>query len=99
MKLLISKAIQKKLLEKHNVSPKEVFECFFNRTHSFLIDKREEHKTDPITKWFVSETDVGRKLKVCFIETKDGIAIKTTFEPKPGVISLYFKVAKEEIEQ
>ncbi|ACK45315.1 hypothetical protein TUM4637_09270 [Shewanella hafniensis] len=97
MQFYISRAVRQKLHEKHQVSDKEIFECFFNRTHSFLTDTREDHLTDPITKWFISETDLGRQLKVCFIERGvESIEIKTAYEPSTtNAINVYYKIAKE----
>jgi uncharacterized DUF497 family protein len=36
-----------KLLEKHNVTTKEVSECFANSEAIYIIDETEDHKTDP----------------------------------------------------
>ena len=92
----MSNAVSLKLRDKHKVSNKEIFECFFNRTHSFLTDTREEHLTDPITKWFIAETDLGRQLKVCFIQRDDVIEIKTAYEPSTSkAIEIYYRIAKE----
>ena len=96
MRFIMSTAVRLKLRDKHNVSNKEIFECFFNRTHSFLMDTREEHLTDPITQWFISETDLGRKLKVCFVQRDDVIEIKTAYEQStPRAIDIYYRIAKE----
>jgi hypothetical protein len=50
---------------------------------------REEHVTDPPTRWFVAETDVGRLLKVMFMQTNEGIVIKSAYEPSEAVIRIY----------
>ena len=66
---LISARVRQKLADKHNVVPAEVEQCFLNFNGSqFLEDEREEHRTDPSTKWFISETDSGRLLKICFMK-------------------------------
>lgn len=91
MRLKMSNAVSQKLRDKHNVSNKEIF-----RTHSFLTDTREEHLTDPVTKWFIAETDLGRKLKVCFIQRDNVIEIKTAYEPSTATtIEIYYRIAKE----
>ena len=94
MTLIISVEIEKKLLKKHNVQEHEVHECFANRTGKFLIDTRDEHKTDPATHWFIAETDYGRKLRIYFVPrpNKNGgidIYLKTALEPKQHHIDLY----------
>lgn len=95
MSLIFSKAIIAKLQDKHGVNKDEVAECFLNRDGGLLIDTREEHHSDPPTKWFVAETDMGRVLKVCFIQHSDGkIIIKTAYEPNKSVIAIYDKYAR-----
>lgn len=63
--------IDNKLDAKHGVSLDEIDQCFENKCGFFLVDDREDHKTDPATLWFVAETNKGRLLKVIFIY-KDG---------------------------
>jgi hypothetical protein len=92
----ISEAVLSKMKKKHNVKEKDVFECFFNRTHSFLIDSREEHRTDPVTNWFIAKTDCGRTLKICFVSRDGNIEIKTAYAPStPLAIDMYYKKAEE----
>jgi len=80
MALIISKKILLKLQQKHGVGKDDVIQCFANRGHSFLEDTREDHKTDPVTKWFIAETDFGRKLKVAFVmDDKGDIYLKTAY--------------------
>jgi uncharacterized DUF497 family protein len=80
MALVISNKTYQKLSQKHGVSKDEILQCFANRYRGFLEDIREEHLTDPPSKWFVAETDYGRKLKVVFIQTANGdIHIKTAY--------------------
>lgn len=92
MNLKISPAVLQKLKEKHNVTEAEIVECFANRSGRFLADNREEHRTNPATLWFVSETDFARKLKVVFIQHSDGqVEIKSAFEPNPTELYIYNK--------
>ena len=91
---LISARVRQKLADKHNVVPAEVEQCFLNFNGSpFLEDEREEHRTDPSTKWFISETDSGRLLKICFMfyEDRQKFAIKSAFEPNKAEIEMFFK--------
>lgn len=93
MELEISRAVREKLLNRHKVTESEIEECFENRDGEFLVDSREEHKTDPLTQWFIAETDKRRKLKVVFIFYSDSgkVVIKTCYSPSPTVVELYEK--------
>jgi uncharacterized DUF497 family protein len=92
--LEISSKVRSKLAVKHNVSEEEVLECFSNRDGKLLTDKREEHKTDPLSQWFIAETDKRRKLKVVFIfiPEEGRTIIKSCFSPNPAEIKLYEKL-------
>jgi len=95
MPIKISSAIQEKLLLKHRVSLTEVVECFENREGNYLIDNREDHRTDPPTLWFIAETNQGRSLKVVFIFIQGHIHIKTAYEPnekETGIFTLKGKL-------
>jgi uncharacterized DUF497 family protein len=88
--------VSQKLRQKHGISVREVEECFYNRTHSLLIDVREEHKTDPPTQWFIAETDLGKMLKVCFVMNEREITIKTAFHTESqDLIKMYYRKANE----
>jgi len=92
--LIISRRIRDKLLEKHNVTEKEVTECFFNRDRIALKDSREDHLTDPPTLWLISETNHLRELKLLYIVDKDGNALlKSAYEPNKDEIDIYNKYA------
>jgi hypothetical protein len=89
-----SPAVIDKLKNKHNVTQKEVMECFNNGEAIFFIDDREEHATDPPTKWFMAPTNRGRLLKVFFIVENGDIEIKTAFEPtSPSHLETYIQKA------
>lgn len=95
LELKFSDRVINKLETKHNVSVDEVFECFFNTEGTrYLKDKREDHQTDPPTLWFVSKTDKGRNLKVCFIKSGDEISIKTAYEANDNEVRIYEKYGK-----
>ncbi len=90
----ISKRIAEKLEKKHQVTPAEVFECFFNRTKGFLEDTRVDHKTNPPTLWFIAETDHDRLLKIVFIELSNGTyEIKTAYTPNDNEVNIYERYA------
>ncbi len=81
--LIISPSVRKKLRDKHNVTEDEIKECFLNKDKSrgHLEDIRADHKTDPATMWFISETHRKRRLKVVWMNTKEGAVIKSAFPP------------------
>lgn len=93
IKLLISQKIKHKLASKTPpVTEVEIAQCFSNRNGGFLEDEREDHKSDPPTKWFISETDYGVKLKIVFIFYPDrGIAIRSAYTPNPDELRIYSK--------
>lgn len=95
MKLHLTAKIRQKLAQKiPPVSENDVLECFINRNHSFLIDTREDHQTDPVTQWFISENDYGRRLKVCFMKEEAHITIKSAYVPNADEERIYAKFAK-----
>lgn len=83
MNIVIAERIETKLKDKHQVTPDEVVQCFYNRVGRFLEDTREEHWTHPPTQWFIADTDAGRRLKVVFVEDEaaGNIHIKTAYKP------------------
>ncbi len=95
MPLEISNGVRRKLASKEPpVTEAEIVECFANRLSKYLYDVREDNKTNPPTRWFVAETDYGRKLKVVFMSIGDNIVIKTAFEPNPDEIRIYNKFSQ-----
>ncbi len=90
---ILSASVRAKLKVKHCVDESEVIEAFANRGKGFLVDTREDHQTNPPTEWFISETDRGRKLKVCFMLRDGDIHIKTAYAANPTEIAIYNKYA------
>ena len=94
MAIKISAKVKAKLHKKHNVTEDEIYECFQSCEKSFLTDTREDHQTDPLTQWFIGETDYGRLLKVVFIVSAEGnVEIKTAYEPNEMEKHIYSKFA------
>jgi hypothetical protein len=93
VKLIIPPDVLQKLNEKHSVSKAQVVECFANRDGPVLYDTREEHQTDPPTKWFIAETDMGMKLKVVYIRTDKEVIVKTAYPPNAEEIDIYTRKA------
>jgi len=88
----VSDRIRKKLREKHGVRVEDVVECFANRRDDGLLDTREEHATDPPTRWIIAETNFGKRLKVIFIARLDGsIVIKSAYPPEPEAEEIYVR--------
>ncbi len=95
MNLIVRPAVLLKLKTKHYVTIAEVEECFLNQTKDFLEDDRTEHLTMPPTRWFISETDKGRVLKVVFVEQPPQVyELKTAYEPSPEEERIYDKYAQ-----
>jgi hypothetical protein len=92
MHLHISSAVRAKLVGKTPpVTESEIIQCFANRDRSDLIDTRAQHLTNPLTRWFIAETDFGRKLKVVYMPTSEGIVIKSAYDPKDELKRIYLK--------
>lgn len=87
-----SSEVKNKLKDKHNVTEDEVCQCFYNREGEFVDDTREEHKTDPLTQWFISKTVTGRELKVIFVFKGNKIHIKSAYDADEKVKKLYKKL-------
>ena len=87
--LVISPAIEGKLILKHQLSRKDVEQCFINRTRSYLIDDRLQHQTEPPTEWFISENDRGILIKVVFIFDDGLIYLKSAFPPNLTEVCIY----------
>ncbi len=92
MELEISSRVREKLQGKRPpVTRDEILQCFANRGGRYLIDNREDNRTDPPTQWFVAETDFGRRLKVAFVFDEGAVHIKTAYDPNHEEIRIYDK--------
>jgi len=90
-----SPEVLKKLEEKHQVSRKEVEECFANGEAIYFKDTSEDHATDPPTYWFMAPTNHKRILKICFVRYGEDVQIKTAFEPSnPKHLEVYRQLAE-----
>ncbi len=87
--LVISERVREKLTSKHQVQEQEVRECFYNHDGKYLVDEREDHRTDPATLWFIGETYRGRKLKVIFVPRDGELHLKSAYEPKDRSEDIY----------
>lgn len=87
-------SIEEKLKTRHGVTQDEVIECFDNVTNGFLIDEREDHKTDPPSHFFIAKTRKGRSLKVVFMyfADKKEFVIKSAFDANDKAIKFYKKM-------
>ena len=94
MAITITSRIKTKLLKKHNVTEKEVTECFYNRDRSALKDVREDHQTDPPTLWIIAETNHCRELKLLFIVSDGDVVVKSAYEPNQTEIEVYERHAR-----
>ena len=93
--MLISASVREKLkTPDHNVTEAEIEQCFANRGPKECLDTRAWHLTNPVTRWFVAETDYGRILKVIYMLHPDGIVeIKSAYPATENVIRIYEKYA------
>ena len=92
MPLTISVKVREKLANKKPpVTEEEIVQCFTNRIGSYLLDTREDHDSDPPTRWFIAETDYGRLLKVAFITKEGRIIIRTAYDPNADEKRIYTK--------
>lgn len=90
MKLVISPKVAAKIAAKTPpVTQEEIIQCFANRTKLYLIDTREEHQSDPPTRWFIAQTDFGRVLKIAFIPRGTEIHIRSAYDPSEEAIAYY----------
>lgn len=93
--LIISPKVQEKLANKQPpVSGEEIEQCFATRDGRYLLDKREEHASDPPTLWFIGETYWGRKLKVVFIARDGKVIIRTAYPPNEDEVRIYQKYGR-----
>ncbi|NUZ07622.1 ADP-ribosyl-(dinitrogen reductase) hydrolase [Piscinibacter koreensis] len=92
--LVVSAAIIAKLREKHQVSVREVEQCFENKCGTFLIDDREDCQTDPPTLWFIAPTNRDRLLQVVFVYRERNMYLKSAFEPTPEKIDRYNRLGR-----
>lgn len=89
----ISIDVEEKLRKKHSVALTEVSEAFLNRNGGYFEDQREDHKTNPVTEWFIARTNKNRLIKVCFIYEPDrGTTIKSAFDPDGNELALYMRL-------
>ncbi len=92
--LSISSSVRAKLASKTPpVTEEEIVQCFANRTHKDLIDPREKNRTNPMTRWFIAETDFGRKLKIAYMPTTKEVVIKTAYDPSADELRIYRKIS------
>lgn len=89
--LIISAKIREKIaqLSHGEVTEREVRECFMERCGKVCYDDREEHRTDPPTKWFVAPTHQGRLLKIVYVEDEEHIYLKSAYLASPVIETLF----------
>lgn len=92
--LIISPAMAAKLRDSHQVSVREVQQCFENKCGVYLEDTREDNRTDPPSLWFIAPTNKGRILKVIFVFRDAKVYLKSAYEAEPAAISVYDRNGK-----
>ena len=78
----VSPHVKEKLKEQHQVTMREVHQCFKNRVGKLLADTRELTKTDPPTLWFIALTNENRPLKNCVYTKGFSSHTKNRLQPK-----------------
>jgi hypothetical protein len=92
--LRISHKVLEKLAAKHKVERREVEQCFENKCGTYLLDDREDHKSDPPTLWFVAPTNKGRSLKIVFIYRDGNLDLRSAFDADAKVQEIYGRHAR-----
>lgn len=87
--LIISANVLVKLRDKHDVSVREIEQCFENKCGVYLEDNREDHQTDPPTLWFVAPTNRDRLLKVVLMFFDGNVHIKSAFDADEASMQIY----------
>ena len=88
--LIIPQDIRDKLLrDDHNVNEDEVRECCLNHDGFYLEDDNEDHVTDPVSEWFVGETDRGRLLKIIFVFRDGNLYLKSAYPANDKTQRIY----------
>ncbi len=87
MYLYVTKNVENKIKEFHNVEVIEAEEAFANFNGRMLQDDRLQHKTKPPTYWFLSTTFDGRLLKL--VVKIDFAFLKTAYKPSEEEIIYY----------
>lgn len=95
MALFLSPKIAQKLADKHKVTPREIEECFVNRCGAELTDNREQHASDPPTRWFIAQTNHRRLLKVVYVPRGGDVHIRTAYDPNETELSIYRRFGGE----
>ena len=96
MKLIISQGVRAKLAAKSPpVSEEDIVQCFANRTGKSLTDTRANNLTNPLTRWFIAQTDFGQVLKICYVPTEAGIHIKSAYAPNAEEVRIYRKYGEK----
>jgi len=88
--LIIAPSIRDKLSSKvPPVTREEIEECFQSYCGVSLVDDREDNATNPPTRWFIGETNFGRKLKISFVKHQQDIHIKSAYTANQKWIEIY----------
>ena len=92
--LKVSEAVKTKLLDKHQVTVREVEHCFYNREGRLLYDQRALTKTHPPTLWFIAPSNQNRLLKIVYIQKGNEVILKTAYEPNKQELAIYERFGK-----
>lgn len=71
-----------------------VEQCFENHCGRLCTDDREEHRTDPPTRWFVAPDNHNRPIKVVYVQEGVTVYLKSAYPADPDVVRVFNKYAK-----
>ena len=86
--LYISKRVSQKLKNKHKLTNDEVLVAWGIHQGTTLFDMREQHKTTPLTEWFIVKS-AGKMLKIVFVMHEKCAVLKTAYTPNQTEINVF----------
>lgn len=92
-RFIVSPSIRDKIALR-SITERHIEQCFANRCGEFLVDEREDHKSDPATLWFISETNDGTPLKIAFIPRGNDFYIRSAFPANEKQTRIYNDLGK-----
>lgn len=96
MDLIISQTVRAKLAGKTPpVSEDDIRQCFANKAGKALTDTRANNLTNPLTRWFIAQTDYGQVLKIVYVPMSYGIVIRSAYAPNAEEVRIYRKYGEE----
>lgn len=80
-------------ISKYDIAPREIEECFINRTGPLLTATDERVETEPPSHWFIARTALGRELKVVFVYAGDVVQVRSAYPPTAADQRIYTDIS------